>query len=287
MGNARSLMVWLVVLSLQLAPRVTYADVGPGQEVRAIRHDLPIILEKSPYADGKPVLVNAVVVFGDRAVGEVSAGGHVAFYLLKRTYDRWWLENPVDHGGSKAPCSTGEDAPQQLAELATRAIPEFATPTPAPTEPPVSDYRVGTHYDCEPETRALLWGAPHFINGNSSYWFRFSWAISHGAGAPTFNLFGRAPTVGESWITPNNDGYAFFSATFASPHEVRADAGTMLDVWFPFVLDPSKTYSLTIAHVTPVIGPLNGTLKDNTLHFILPAFAVAPGAELMGEIDGD
>jgi hypothetical protein len=58
-------------------------------------------------------------------------------------------------------------------------------------------------------------------------------------------------------------------------------------VWFPFVLDAQKTYSLTIAHVAPIIGPINGTLANNTLQFTLPAFAIEPGVEIMGEIDGD
>jgi hypothetical protein len=63
-------------------------------------------------------------------------------------------------------------------------------------------------------------------------------------------------------------------------------AGTTLDVWFPFVIDPSLRYSLTIAHTDPAIGPIDATISDNTAHFALPAFGLRPGAEVQGEIDG-
>jgi hypothetical protein len=35
------------------------------------------------------------------------------------------------------------------------------------------------------------------------------------------------------------------------------------------------------------MGPVDGTLTRNTLHFVLPAFTAPPGVELMGEIESD
>lgn len=98
----------------------------------------------------------------------------------------------------------------------------------------------------------------------------------------------RRPTEAESWLAyPGGNSYLFFSAVSHATAPVHVDAGTTLDVWFPFVLDPTYRYSLTIAHADPVIGPINGTLHDNVLHFVLPAFSIAPKAQIMGEIEGD
>jgi hypothetical protein len=99
----------------------------------------------------------------------------------------------------------------------------------------------------------------------------------------------RAPTEAESWANqPSGNSYFFFSGTVQSPQPVHVQAGTKIDVWFPFVLDTSLKYSLTIGgNGFTAIGPVDGTLADNTLHFVLPAFTVAPGVELMGEIESD
>jgi hypothetical protein len=99
----------------------------------------------------------------------------------------------------------------------------------------------------------------------------------------------RMPTEAESWANPpSGNAYFFFSGTVLSQRPVHVQAGTILDVWFPFVLDSSLRYSLTIAAPNAMsLGPVEGTLKDNTLHFVLPAFTAPPGAELMGEIDSD
>jgi hypothetical protein len=99
----------------------------------------------------------------------------------------------------------------------------------------------------------------------------------------------RMPTEAESWAnTPSGNAYFFFSGTVQSQQPVHVQAGTILDVWFPFVLDPSLRYSLTIAAPNVMsLGPVEGTLKNNALTFVLPGFTAEPSAELMGEIDSD
>jgi hypothetical protein len=99
----------------------------------------------------------------------------------------------------------------------------------------------------------------------------------------------RAPTEAESWANqPTGNSYFFFSGTVQSTQPVHVQAGTTIDVWFPFVLDTSLKYSLTLAgHGFTALGPIDGTLADNTLHFVLPAFTASPGVDLMGEIEND
>lgn len=107
------------------------------------------------------------------------------------------------------------------------------------------------------------------------------------AGIASFTT--RAPTEAESWANPpSGNAYFFFSGIVHSTQLVHVQAGTVITVWFPFVLDPSVRYSLTIAAPkTLSLGPIEGTLKDNTLYFVLPAFTATPGDQLMGEIDSD
>ncbi len=107
--------------------------------------------------------------------------------------------------------------------------------------------------------------------------------------AELLRIQARAPTLAESWTNPpSGNSYFFFSGTVQAAQPVHVQSGTTIDVWFPFVLDPSLRYSLTIAAPNAMsLGPVEGTLKDNTLHFVLPAFTAPPGAELMGEIEGD
>ncbi len=101
------------------------------------------------------------------------------------------------------------------------------------------------------------------------------------------DLRGRAPTPAESWVTSSGNGYFYFSGTVASSAPIHVQGGSTVDVWFPFVLDPSLFYALTIAHADKPIGPIDGTLSSNVVRFVLPAFTLPPGATLMAEIDGD
>lgn len=116
---------------------------------------------------------------------------------------------------------------------------------------------------------------------------RLTFGVNDAPATARLALHGRAPTAAESWMTDGGNSFFFFSGTVQSSAPIRIDAGTTLDVWFPFVLDTSLHYAVTIAHADAPIGPIDGTLEGNAVHFILPAFALAPGAELHGEIEGD
>ena len=98
----------------------------------------------------------------------------------------------------------------------------------------------------------------------------------------------RAPTPAESWLTRGGNAYAFISGTVTSARPIDVQPGTTIDIWFPFVLNPSLRYSLTIGVTKGAsVGPVDGMLDKNTLQFVMPAFALEPGAELMLEIDSD
>jgi len=308
MGIKRTLIAaWLVATSFSLAPRVTYAqDVGPGREVRAIRHDLPILLAEQ--FSGQDLAMKTIIASGSEALVEARITGATWVFSLSKRLNTWWLANQIgiDTSGAASTCWGARAADidgitpeflkavgisQSLVDLAEQSFPlaiEAAKRVAAHTPPPSGFVKAGISVDCARGFNILFFQHHPTIPVITEQQYVVALSNDSGPSASLNNVTGRAPTEGESWVTPNNNGYFFFSGTLDSPTTVHVDAGTKLSVWFPFVLDTTKTYSLTIAHVTPVIGPINGTLlRDNTLHFVLPAFTIEPGADIMGEIDGD
>ncbi len=98
----------------------------------------------------------------------------------------------------------------------------------------------------------------------------------------------RAPTQGESWTAfPGGNAWAYFTIRSRDGSANVIAAGATIDIWCPFVLDPTQKYSVTIAKASVPLGPLPATVTDNTFHIVLPQFTIPDGAELMGEIDND
>ena len=58
-----------------------------------------------------------------------------------------------------------------------------------------------------------------------------------------------------------------------------------VDIWFPYVLSKQNRYVLSISNVTPRIDGVPGTLRNNVLHFVLPAFTLHWGDVAEGEVD--
>jgi hypothetical protein len=110
---------------------------------------------------------------------------------------------------------------------------------------------------------------------------------NYGATSPVAEFHEREPTVGESTLTPHGDAFYYFDVALRGGALVTFTSGSRVDVWFPYVLDPALRYSLTLGFAQSPIGPIDGTLVNNTLTFELPAFSAQPGVMLMAEIDGD
>jgi hypothetical protein len=111
---------------------------------------------------------------------------------------------------------------------------------------------------------------------------------------PVTQLYARAPTHAEfappqppapGWGGP--DAVCFFDVGIGGSRAVTFRNGTTIDVWFPFVLDDQLRYNVSFVSAGKPSGMIFGTIFDNTLHFVLPAFTIDPNAPLMAEIDGD
>lgn len=112
--------------------------------------------------------------------------------------------------------------------------------------------------------------------------YRAHWSATSSWSPDISHPISRAPTDAEM-SAPGADAVFFFSATVGKAPV--AIGKTTLDVWCPFVLDPGARYSLAITGGEPIVGPIDGTMTNNVLHFELPEFTAKPGTYLQGEID--
>jgi hypothetical protein len=288
-----------LLLALAVWPLAVRADdFGPRHDVRAIRHDLPILLSTgaATLTSISEIRITGVVIDGNGALAQYDLGvaaEYVAY--LERIYDRWWLLE------SFSPFQlTTDNVGERLFKLAASNLPavrEATEPTPTPF--------CGKGYACgglisgvtqvtpgSPSPRSLTFrdnGVRQRIDWDTYRAWITPAASDADADATIADIKARKPTQAESWANPpGGNSYFFFSGTVQAKHPVHVQAGTTIEVWFPFVLDPSLRYSLTIAAPNAMsLGPVAGTLKDNTLHFVLPAFTAPPGADLMGEIESN
>jgi hypothetical protein len=233
-------------------------DYGPRRDISAIRHDVPILLGATP--------IESVTILNGIASVRLRSGDEEITYAFNKRYGRWWYAGQTGVAYGRP------------------------SPTPCPRKNCFIDSGfVDTYPASLPRSISFVKGIhDQFFDD----WYRLTLQFSvsdAGPNAAIESFATRAPTETESWANPpSGNAYFFFSGTVQSPQPVHVQAGTTLDVWFPFVLDTSLHYSLTIAAPnTMSLGPVEGTLNDNTLHFVLPAFTAPPGAELMGEIDSD
>ncbi len=315
MGTLRTVVAWLGASTLGLVsglPHVTLADdAGPGKEVRAIRHDLPLILKgqlQQPYSTDANVQIEDVVVSGSSALVQWRSASAERVGYLTRRYKTWWLSNELyigdagaftlnehsSYGPTNWFLARAFGAPVPLIDLAAESLAAVKTANARPTKCGARNAQLvepcSIGEGIFPLLSTTLYPgrrAQPLIVGDG-YQMRLVFASNDAhPDATLVNAASRAPTEAESWMTPGGNSYFFFSGTVESDAPIHVSAGTAIDVWFPFLLAPSLYYGLTIAHADKPVGPIDGTLSDNVVHFVLPALTLLPGATLMGEIEGD
>lgn len=86
---------------------------------------------------------------------------------------------------------------------------------------------------------------------------------------------------------PSARGVIFeFRTTPDTDQTVTFSSGTKLGLWFPFVLDSTKRYTLSFTINGKSAPDLPGTLDArNVLHFTMPAFSISAHAPLDANID--
>lgn len=287
-----------VVLALGLLPCSARADdYGPAHDVRTLRSDAARLLAhrlRMAGLDPKTVQIFDVVVVRNAALLSWTAGNQHQIMGLLRHDDRWWDSVDMKNWPSRTPQCFPQDltaaAAVHNADVIAAAHPRIVT---GPIQVCNGDdvYNGGVHIPVRSGG-----GTVHadFNQSSAGYDFSMRYAPNDAASGTAFTrLYVRAPTAAEflPFPTPGNGvggptDVGFFDVEIGGGKAVRFEAGSAIDIWFPFVLDDTLRYDISYFTNGTSYGPYHGTLYDNVLHFELPAFTVVPGAPLQAEISG-
>ena len=294
-------------MNARIAPAVLLALVtvfalAPKPAIASgIESDARRLLARRVRASGvdpQRIVFSGVALDGAHAVLSWDAGTQHGFMGLLRRDDRWWdsLEM-LRHGACWS--SDAEASPSAAFLSASGFDPQFAARAalqnrdvkdalPA-CRPPVRAP--------QPEARIEPAGSTmHPVRATTSgYEVTIRYAPNDAsADSILARLYVRAPTAAEfapavepppGWGSSN--AFCFFEIEIGGSKPVTFKPGTVMDVWFPFVLDDQLRYDVNYVNGTHASEMIGGSIFDNTLHFVLPAFTLRPGDALMGEIDGN
>jgi hypothetical protein len=299
-------------------------DYGPHRGVREVRAAVPILVQArlDELRPGDAARVDDAIVGNDAAIVDWHSAGGRGISALTYGKERWWLRGTyyevpratyswwLAESTSGAYGCPGASQGPQTSPTADSLIASFGVDralaglwsqhgnVPAATHPPMlqGGYLVppgtrsrcddGTYYFSEVEQRdgqTRRWvdplGGIDFANTDG---YRATWTAPSDWAADLVSARGRAPTAGE--MTGNGaNAIAFLYATIGL--KPIAAPKTSLAVWCPFVLDPDVRYIVEFAGFDTPLGPIPATVKDNVLHFDMPAFGAPAGASLQGEVD--
>ena len=296
-----TLAAWSLVFFASIAFTAQAKDSGPGRDVRQVRGAAQTLI---PSATIENVVVDHSL--GRALVQWSRSNGARGIDGFAYIYDRWWdlLDLRADGtgtgwcGGASAPFEPGiyrKKQPFGIEDLIAAGVPrslvaeavndfdgfnsttaQFAQALTPPSLLSCSIVQPGIGTGILEPT---LFSAPWQSDG-------YTLQIRTPALVPA-KLTARRPNNVENWTYyPGGNAYVYFTLITSSDAAIDVPLGTSVDIWFPFVLDTTKTYSLTLAKAVESVGPIDGKLRDNVVHFELPAFTVPAGATLIGEVDG-
>jgi hypothetical protein len=298
------------------------SDVGPVAAVATIRHDLPLLLAAQfEYFDvrTKPT-VDWVVTDGHDAVATWRAAERRGIVNLRLHSGRWWWRAAAvkTTDNSEAPWTrmrtpgidledcdslTFPDPPSANSLLADGFIGKAMAREVSSRLPATHTPNIAGGATCNPDDQYLVsttGGSEATFIHHEEYlpsWFNWIGRTEADRGVETagipdplysFSLTARRDN-GESGMQRlvHSTLKLFFDELLPTPPPTLAFSRNLtIDVWFPYVLAKQDHYALSISNVTPEIAGVPGTLNNNVLHFVLPAFTLQWGDVARGEIDG-
>jgi hypothetical protein len=299
-----------------LSPGNAFAsDRGPAAALAAIRHDLPILLT-APLEDLKvKPTVDWVVADQRDAVAMWHGGGNRGIVVLQRRLDRWWWRgaaystddmagswSPIEVPGNEVPtadCTTHLPRPPSAQELLEDGFidkplaAELADRIPTVPKPETITGRGCTGFTTLVES--VSGGYDATFSDREDYdatWFTWVYQAPIGSesrripGSNVYYSFTLSALPDESAHDMTHLVHQVYSGLFPSPPpSMTFKTGSTIDVWFPYVLTGHGHYLLSIRNVTPEIREVPGALRNNVLHFVLPAFTLLRGGAAQGQID--
>lgn len=271
-------------------------DRGPIQAVATIRHDLPLLLAATLQRTHLNPTIDWVVAGDKDAIAKWHAGQRKGIVALRSRANVWWWRaaaatdsgtitswTPMTVPGNAMPCAdyTLLSGPPSAHDLLVRGFidhPLFSLlSSRLPINPVAAELK-----ECFPDLRyTVSWSEACDATFFHQAEIGWSW----------FSLTGHAPTD-QHHLPVGTIAYYMFSLRAESfpgkspPPVVTFSGRSTLRVWFPYVLDPRKGYTLSLGNVNPDLRSVSGVLRNNELTFTLPRFSLAAGMVARGEIDG-
>jgi len=297
-------------------------DFGPRGDVRELHFVAQRLLAHTARrhkVDPTAVRISDVVAVKNAALLSWDIGTSHGLSGLIRQYDRWWEALDIYLVGSCWDSATTayplagvmwqrDSAPTPVSLLRYGLPPDLVSAaathnddvrryfSPAIHVPnrlfrpgcSVEYYQLRSLQPIEPAGGSLN----SFRSDTAGYEIALRYAANNANGAFFHIPYARAPTQAEIIPYPTtpssiSNAVMYFDLTIDGAKPVTFAPGTTIDIWFPFVLDDTLSYDLTIGFAREPIGPLYAKPFDNVLHYKLPGFTAMPGQTLMAEIDGD
>jgi hypothetical protein len=267
-------------------------DRGPAGTVAAIRRDIPLLLASQLGPDRSKLVVDWIVADKGEAVAAWHAAGDRGVVVLHFRSGRWWwraaavttpdasgywtpMRAPGEEVGS---CFADSPGPPSAHDLVVAGFITESLAADLSNRLRAAAPRPFVYHECLPN-------AHYYEDTGVSYDARL---FDKELLPVRPVLTGRVP---EDWRRRGARGakvyYVFdLSGSESMPLLFRTDSATF-GIWFPYVLPLQTRFTLSLRGVNPEVRAIPGNLKDNLLHFDLPAFTLPPGSVARGEIDGE
>lgn len=311
----------LVVTGAQNARADDFGPHGDIRELRFVAQRLLAHTARGWKADPANTRISDVVVVKDAALLSWDIGSNHGLMGLIRQYGRWWdaldyrheIDGWIDSASYPLaqkcsvvahavpePATLLEDGlPRELVDPAVAHNPGLR-PKPASVKGTRSKARIqnvvmvdrgcGRSVGNIDPHGGTLWQIASYTSG---YDITIEYRRNDARFATyTQPVYARPPTAAEIIPYPTtlhfvSTAVLYLDLAIEGSAPVTFQPGTTIDIWFPFVLDDTLAYDLTIGFAKEPIGPLYSKPFDNVLHYKLPGFTVIPGQTLMAEIDGN
>lgn len=289
----------IVVMLPVCASTKSDVDSGPVSSIAAVRHDLPILLSDTLSDGNGSLVIDWVLTDGQEAIAawhSLRAGiadPHRGLVVLRMKSGRWWLRAAA----TSYDYLDNVDAWTQLTDSATPNLCGVGHPGP----PSAHDLLSLGFIDASMAARAsstLRVKAPRHLRtvlsftcdsfgdiGESSASQGYNAGFYH-VEFPrnSFSLKGKGTDEEASSHCLEPATIYLFTLSSARREESTFTTGSTFSVRFPYVLDRTRRYALTLRDITPTVDSLVGKLNNNVLTFKLPKFTLSARSTAHGDI---
>jgi hypothetical protein len=287
--GARTLLLTALLATLGLQV-VRADDFGPHRAVNAVRSDVRRLLAYRVRAEGvnpKDVAITDVIVSGNQALTSWDSGKSHGVMGLLYHEDRWWDAYDAVRVAAHALSQAGF-SDEFIAQAGAHNA-DVRNTSPA-------DTLIRSGADCTACWKLNPQGASLEVPQAAAAGYQLAIRFARNDAAPALpitQIYVRAPTHAEflPFPTPPKDAggptdVGYFDVDLGGSKPVTFTQGTTVDMWFPFVLDDSLRYDISLYTNHKSSGPYRARIFDNVLHFELPAFTIVPGSPMQAEISG-